>query len=182
MKSRLILIAGALVASLVSLPGFAQTPPAPADSAKPAATQPGPQDGYHRGRMHHAPRDCSQSRDPAACTAHREAHAKALEACKDIAGPQRQQCMHEQAQNFDCGKSANPQHCEARKAAYKECQSQSGPGFRQCVQQKMPPVDCSKAGNPQRCEQHQKAREACKDKLGPDHKACLREQFGAPRK
>lgn len=181
MKTRLMMIASALLASLICLPA----------SAQPASGPGGMGDGMNgmspgggAGMMHpggpraRAPRDCNQTQNPAACTAHREARAKAHEACKSTAGPQRRQCMHEQMQNFDCAKAGHPQHCEARKMAYKECQGQTGPAFRQCVQQKMPPVDCSKAPNPARCDLHQKARTACQDKLGPEHKACLREQFG----
>ena len=48
------------------------------------------------------PRDCSQAADPTACAAHREARQKAAEACKGKAGPERKQCMREQAQNVDC--------------------------------------------------------------------------------
>ena len=184
MKTRLMMIATALMTSLICLPASAQPGPGMGGMGG-GTTGMGPgmgagmgpgmaQGGGPRAR---APRDCNQAPNPAACTAHREARAKAFEACKDSAGPQRRQCMHEQMQNFDCTKSGNPQQCESRKMAYKECQGQAGPAFRQCVQQKMPAADCSKAPNQARCDLHQKAREACKDKLGPDHKACLREQF-----
>ena len=146
-----------LVLALASLPAAAQ---------QGGGSGPGAQRG---------PRDCSQTADPAACNAHRDAHRKMMDACKGKAGPERQQCMHEQAQNVDCGKARNPQQCEARKQAYGECKDQQGPAFKQCVQQKMPPADCSKAADPQRCERHQKAREACKDKVGPEHRSCLRD-------
>jgi hypothetical protein len=125
-----------------------------------------------------APRDCAQTPNPEACKAHQEARAKAYQACKDKAGPERRQCMGEQMQNFDCAKAGNPQQCEARKKAYAECKGQTGPAFRQCVQQKVPPADCSKSADPQRCELHQKAREACKDKFGPDHRSCVLQQLG----
>lgn len=180
MKTRLMMIASALLASLICLPANAQ--PGPGMGGGMAGMQgmgPGmmgagtAQGNPPRARM----RDCSLAPNPAACTAHREARMKAMAACKDTAGPQRRDCMREQMQNFDCSKAANPQQCETRKMAYKACQGQYGPAFRQCVQQKMPPVDCSKAADPARCELHQRVREACKDKLGPEHKACLREQF-----
>lgn len=175
MKSRLILVTGSLIASLLCLPAFAQDAPA---TANPNAGTPGMMQGSPAGgRMMKRPQDCSRAVDPAACTAHREALQKAREACKDTPTAQRRSCMQEQMQSFDCSKTANPQQCEARKTAAKECQGQNGPSFQQCMQQKMPPLDCSKARNPQRCEQHQKAREACKDKVGPEHKSCLREQF-----
>lgn len=184
MKSRLMMIGSALIASLLCLPALAQPGPGMGggmmnDGQTGMAAGQGRGMGPHSGPRARGPRDCAQSPNPAACTAHREARAKAIEACKGTAaGPERQRCMHAQRQNFDCAQSANPQQCEHRKTAYKACEGQTGPAFRQCVQQKMPPLDCSKSANPARCDQHQKVREACKDKLGPDHKACLREQFG----
>lgn len=179
MKSRLMMIASLLMASLISLPASAQGGPGMGGGMGPGATQdmgPGMMQGG--GRQARAPRDCSLAPNPAACNAHREARLMARDACKDKAGLQRRQCMQDQMQNFDCAKAGNPQQCESRKTAYKACQGQAGPAFRQCVQQKMPAMDCSKAPNPARCEQHQKARIACQDKIGPEHKACLREQFG----
>lgn len=176
MKSRLMMIATALMTSLICLPASAQ-PGQGTSGMGSGMTGMGPGMAQGGGPHARAPRDCSQRPNPEACTAHREARAKAFEACKDSAGPQRRQCMHDQMQNFDCAKSGNPQQCESRKMAYKECQGQAGPAFRQCVQQKMPPVDCSKAPNQARCDLHQKVRAACKDKLGPEHKACLHEQF-----
>lgn len=181
MKTRLMMIASALLASLIGLPASAQ--PGPGMGGMGGGMGPGMSSGMGPGMAQgggpraRTPRDCNQSPNPAACTAHREARAKAHEACKSTVGPQRQQCMQEQRQNFDCTKAGNPQQCESRKMAYKECQGQAGPAFRQCVQQKMPPVDCSKAQSQARCDAHQKARAACQDKLGPEHKACLREQF-----
>ena len=179
MKTRLMMIASALLASLICLPASAQPGPGMGgtggEGMNPRAMQ---GMGPGNGPRARAPRDCSQAPNPAACTAHREAHLKAREACKDSAGPQRRQCMQEQMQNFDCAKAGNPQQCESRKMAYKSCQGQTGPAFRQCVQQKMPAPDCTAATDPKRCELNQKARAACKDKLGMDHKTCLREQFG----
>lgn len=183
MKSRLMMIASLLMASLISLPASAQPGPGMGGGMGgmgPGATQdmgPGMMQGG--GRQARTPRDCSAAPNPAACNAHREARLMARDACKDKAGPQRRQCMQEQMQNFDCAKAGNPQQCEARQMAYKACQGQAGPAFRQCVQQKMPAMDCSKAPNPARCEQHQKARIACQDKIGPDHMNCLRQQFNA---
>jgi hypothetical protein len=183
MKTRLMLIASALLAALIGLPAGAQPGPGMAGGggmnsmAPDTAQTPDPGMTQRGGMGARALRDCSRSANPTACTAHREARAQAHEACKDSAGAQRRQCMHEQMQNFDCAKTGNPQRCESRKMAYQECRDQAGPAFRQCVQQKMPPVDCRQAPNQARCEQHQKARDACKDKLGAEHKACLHEQF-----
>lgn len=174
MKTRLMMIAGALLASLIGLPASAQSRPGMSGGMNAMGADMAQTGSPCTG----APCDCKQAPNPAACSAHREARAKAHEACKDSVGPQRKQCMHEQMQNVDCAKAGNPQQCESRKVAYKECQGQTGHTFRRCVQQKMPPVDCSKAPNQARCERHQQARAACKDKLGPEYKACLREQFG----
>lgn len=175
MKTNLILSAGILIASLMSLPAFAQ--PAPVNSDAPVATtqkNPGIGQGNRRARQ---PRDCAQASNPANCAAQREARMQARDACKGKNGPERQQCMIDQHQKHDCSKAANPQQCEARKEASKACQGQTGTGFRQCIQEKTPAPDCSKSADPKRCELHQKARSACKEKLGPEHKTCLREQF-----
>lgn len=182
MKSRLMMIASLLLATLISLPAGAQPGPGMGGMG-PGATQgmgPGMGPGMMQGGgpRARAPRDCSLAANPAACNAHREARQMARQACQDKVGPQRRQCLHEQMQGFDCAKAANPQRCESRQMAYKACQGQAGPAFRQCVQQKMPAMDCSQAPNPARCEQHQKARAACQDKIGQDHMNCLREQFG----
>ena len=174
MKTRLIMIASALVASMICLPASAQPGPGMGGGMAPGMSDGMAQGGGPGAR---APRDCNKAPNPAACTAHREARASARDACKSTAGPQRRQCLHEQMRNFDCAKAGNMQQCEARKVAYTECQGQAGPAFRQCVQQKMPPMDCTKAPNQARCERHQQVREACKDKMGPEHKACLREHF-----
>jgi len=189
MKTRMMMIGSALMASLICLPAMAQ----PAQGMGPGMGGMGPGmtqgggpgmgpgmggPGMGQRGMRRGPRDCTQAANPEACKAHQQARQQAYEACKDKVGPDRRQCLHEQMQNFDCAKATNPQQCEARKKVYQECKGQTGPAFRQCVQQKMPPVDCSKAADPQRCDLHQKAREACKDKVGPDHMACLRAQFG----
>jgi len=180
MKTRLFVIAGSLIATLLALPAMAQNAPAPAASENTISgsqstprMQPRAQHHHHGQRM----QDCAKASNPTACNAQREAQRKAWDACKDKAGAERRDCMREQRRNVDCSKSVNPQQCAAHQEAAKACQGQSGPALRQCMQDKMPPVDCSKSPNPQRCEQHQKARVACKDKLGPEHKACLREQF-----
>lgn len=178
MKTRLVMIGSALIASLFCLPAIAQ--PSPEMGGMRGSGMSGMGPGMSNG-MGAGPRtqqrDCTLAAIPDACRAHQQARNEARLACKDKAGPSRRQCMSEQMQNFDCAKSANPAQCEARKTVYQECKGQTGPAFRQCVQEKMPLPDCSKAGDPKRCELHQKARAACKDKLGPEHKACLREQF-----
>lgn len=174
MNTRLMMIGSVLMASLLCSPAMAQ--PGPVTGEMPGM-------GMGSGMMQgagpkaRAPRDCSLSANPAACTAHREARAKAMEACQNKAGPERRECLRTQRKPMDCSQSGNPQACAVRQQAYRDCQGQPRPAFRQCVQQKMAAVDCSKALNPARCELHQKARQACQDKLGPEHKACLREQF-----
>jgi hypothetical protein len=172
MKTRLMLIASALMASLICLPASAQPAPGMGPDAGPGMMQ-------GKGQGPHGPRDCKQSPNPAACQDHSDARAKAIEACKEHTGQQHRHCMREQRQNFDCSKSSNPQQCEAHKTATNECQGQKGPAFRQCMEQSMPPEDCSKTPNQARCEQHQQAREACKDKPAPEHMNCMREQLKA---
>jgi hypothetical protein len=165
MKTRLMIVGSALMASLVCLPALAQ--PAPGQGMGPGM-----------GMGQRGPRDCTQTPNPQACLAHQQARQQAHAACQGTTGQARRDCMHGQMQSFDCAKAGNPQQCEARKKVYQECQGQpAGPAFRQCVQQRMPLVDCSKASDPARCEFHQKARAACKDKVGPEHMACLRAQF-----
>lgn len=168
MKTRSMIIASSLIATLFGLPAFAQPTPGAVDTAT-VTTQ--------GGSPTVRPRDCSQAPNPAACQERREARAKLMETCKDKVGAERRQCMHEQRfSNSDCSKAANPQQCEARKQAYEGCKGQPRAQIRECMQQKMPPADCSKATNPQRCEERQKVMEACRDKVGPEHRACLREQ------
>lgn len=171
MKSGIAIIA--VVSALFTLPAVAQQGAGAGQAGQ--GMSPGAGGGARQ------PKDCSKMANPEACTAHQEARKKAMETCKDKAGPDRKQCMRDQMQNVDCSKTNNPQQCEARKQAYGECKGQTGPAFKQCVQQKMPPPDCSKSANPQQCDQHSKAREACKDKVGPEHKTCLREKL-APAK
>lgn len=173
MKTRLIMIVGALLVALLGSPAIAQ----PIPSGNAGNSPPGMMQD-NRQNWARAPRDCSRSPHPSACTAQREARDKAFAACKDTAGRQRRQCMHAQMHDVNCARTANAERCAARQAAATACQEQSGPAFRQCLQGQMPPVDCRQAPNPQRCEQHQKARAACQDKLGPEHMACLRKQFG----
>ena len=176
MNTRLMMIGSALLTGLFCLPAIAQ--PSPGMDGMGGAGMSNRQAGPGaRGAGPHMPRDCTQAPNLEACKAHQQARLQAHETCKDKAGPDRRLCMGEQMQNFDCGKSGNPQQCEARKKVYQECKGQTGPAFRQCAQQKMPLADCSKAADPKRCDLHNKAREACKDKLGPEHKICLREQF-----
>ena len=92
MKTRLMMIASAMLASLICLPASAQPGPGMGgmggEGMSPGAMQ---GMGPGSGPRARAPRDCSKAPNPAACTAHREAHLKAREVCKDSAGPQRRQ-------------------------------------------------------------------------------------------
>jgi len=88
MKTRLMMIASALMASLLCLPAFAQ--PGPGMGGMGPATMQGPGPGPG-ARMQ---RDCSQTPNPAACAAHRDARVKAMQACQAKAGPEHRQCMH----------------------------------------------------------------------------------------
>jgi hypothetical protein len=165
-----------LASALFALPASAQQGPG---TVSEAAVMGGKAAGQGQGKR--GPVDCSKAKDSKQCKARQEAHQKMMAACKGKAGPERKQCMHEQAQNVDCSKARNPQQCESRKQTYAACKDQSGPQFKRCVQEKMPPADCSKSADAARCEQHQKARDACKDKVGPEHRQCLRDNL-APKK
>lgn len=167
MKTRSMIVITSLLAALFAAPAFAQAP------AGPGGMEAGMMPGNGPAAKN---RDCAQTPNPAACQERREARAKLMETCKDKAGAERRQCMHDQRMAAtDCAKAPNPQQCEARKQAYEGCKGQAQ--VRECMQQKMPPIDCSKATNPQRCEVRQKAMAACKDKVGPEHRACLRGQL-----
>ncbi|MBL8395783.1 MAG: hypothetical protein JNK99_13720 [Candidatus Accumulibacter sp.] len=169
-RSSLILVS--LASVLFALPAFSQTGP--------GSMGPGMAAGSGGGRGMGPPADCAKAANPEQCRARQEAHRKVREACRDKAGPERQQCMHEQAQQADCSQAGNPQQCEVRKQAYAACREQTGPAFKQCVQEKMPPVDCSKSADPARCLRHQKAREMCREKTGPEHRQCLRDALAPP--
>ena len=171
-----LLIIASLSAALFALPATAQQGPG---TASDAAVMGGKAAG--QGQSKRSPPDCSKAKDTEQCKARQEAHQKAVNACKEKAGAERKQCMHEQAQNVDCSKARNPQQCESRKQAYAACKEQSGPQFKRCVQEKMPPADCSKSADAARCEQHQKARDACKDKIGTEHRQCLRDNLTAKK-
>ncbi len=146
-----------LAAALLAAPVYAQ----------PAGMGGGP------GKGMNAPADCRQAANPEACAAHREARAKAAEACRDLRGPERRNCQREQMSKRDCSKARNPEQCQQRMQAYSACQGQTGNAFRQCVRQKGPSPECTKAADPRTCEQHRQAREACKDKFGPEHRNCV---------
>lgn len=177
MNIRPILLTSTLLAGLACLPAQAQSAPDKMDMG-PGLVQDN-RGGPGTTPEARPPRDCSKSRNPAACNERRAERMKIEEACQAMRGAQRQQCRHEQFLKIDCDKQANPQQCAARQEAARACAGQSGAPLRQCMQQKMPARDCRQSPNPARCEQHQKARAACQDKPGPEHKACLREQFTA---
>jgi hypothetical protein len=127
MNTHLMMIGSALMASILCMPVMAQLGPGMGGPGMSGAGV------GQRGAGPGGSRDCMQSANPEACKAHQQARIQAREACKDIAGRNRRQCMAEQMQNFDCGKSGNPQQCEARKKVYQECKGQTGPAFRQCA-------------------------------------------------
>lgn len=126
--------------------------------------------------------DCARAADPKACETHRQTRRdnfdKAREQCRDKAGPERRQCMHEtMVAAEDCTTARHPEQCAARQKAYAECQGKIGREMKLCVRDKMPPPDCRRAADPQRCEERQQARAACRDKAEPtDRAACWRER------
>lgn len=174
MKTRLMMMASALVASLFCLPAMAQ----PAPDAGPGMMQGnGPAADSTPATRPRPPRDCSKAHDPAACTEQRAMRNKFQEACKEMRGQQRQQCMQEQMEKIDCSTTVQPLRCAAHQSAARDCQGQRGAAYRQCMQQKMPAPDCSQAPDPNRCTQQQKARAACRDKQGTDYRSCIRGQY-----
>ena len=166
MKKKIAVVIVSLAAALFAMPAVAQP-------GMGGGMGPGMPGGGGQGMRGAA--DCSKAPYPEQCRARQAAHQKMLEACRDTTGPQRRACLHEQAQQFDCGQSANPPHCEARKQAYAACSAQAGPQFRRCVQEKLPPADCSRMPGPQ-CAARQQAYAACKEQTGEDFKLCTRQQ------
>lgn len=127
MKTRSMMVVAALIAAMFGAPAFAQ--PAPGTgSAEPMAQ------GSQRPAA--KTRDCSQAPNPAACQERREARAKLMETCKDKAGAERRQCMHEQRMSTtDCAKAANPQRCEERQKVMETCKDKAGPEHRACLRE-----------------------------------------------
>jgi len=82
--------------------------------------------------------DCSKSRNPEHCAATQ----KAREICKDkAAGPERRQCMQDNAPKPDCSKARNPQRCEAMLKAREVCKDKPvGPERRQCMREQVAPA------------------------------------------
>lgn len=129
-------------------------------------------------------RPCARADAPAQCAEmrkkHQEIRQQAVEACKDLVGPDRRRCIRDIRMSAqDCSKTAQPDRCKAVQSAYGQCKESMGPALRQCMHDKLPPPDCSKAPDPKVCEDRQKAREACKEKaVGPDRGACVKDQLG----
>lgn len=123
------LAAGALLATLLTLPAFAQQPGA-APGAGPMAGAPSNQAGPGKGM-----RDCAQTASPEQCQARQAARQKAAEECKDVKGPERRQCMHSKMPPPDCSKAPNPQRCEAGFKAREACKEKTGPDHRQCMRE-----------------------------------------------
>jgi len=175
MRTLEVLVTG-LIAAFLALPVAAQNGPGPGAGPGPGSGMGmGPGGGKGMGM------NCPQANDPAACEAHRaarqEARKKANEACKDLAGTDRRQCMKEaMIAQEDCSKAPNPGHCEAWKKAAETCKDKTGPAMRDCMQANRPVPDCKQATDPKRCELVQQAYEACKEKIGPERQQCMREQ------
>lgn len=176
MKNLIFVIS--LSAALIAWPAIAQQGPAGVPGAYGLAESVAPAPpSAHGQRTKRGPADCCNARDVEQCEARQEARRTMLEACKDKLGAARRQCVHEQAQVFDCTQARSPQQCESRKQASAQCQNQNGAQFKKCIQEKMPPGDCSQSPDPVRCEQHQKARLLCQEMLGPEHRQCLRDNL-----
>ena len=142
MKTRLMIVGSALMASLFCMPAMAQTGPGMgAGQGMGPGMGPGTGQGMGRGMGRRGPRDCTQSPNPEACRAHQQARDQARAACGDKFGQEHKTCMNEQLQNFDCAKSGNPARCEARKKVYQECKGcllYTSPSPRDRTRSRMP--------------------------------------------
>lgn len=127
---------------------------------------------------------CQNQADAASCEARRkarfEARQKAIDACREVVGPDRRRCVRDlRMAAEDCAASASPARCAQVRDAYGRCKSFVGPDMRACMRDELPPPDCTKAADPGRCAAFVKAREACKDKpFGPARRLCVSEQPG----
>lgn len=132
-------------------------------------------------KLEHFPEDCSQSKHPQFC----EAHKKAMEACKGKSQEEHRDCMEDAMINakYDCGKAPHPEQCEAARKAAELCKGKKGQERRKCVHDNIgKTIDCSKAANPQRCEALKKVHEACKDKEGDERRKCIDANRPKPEK
>lgn len=160
----------------------------------PAQAQPGPGMG-DMGGMGMGPNarplaGCDKAADTAGkalCEQRRKANAearqKAVDACKDVAGPDHRRCIRDvRMATEDCSKAPQPERCQAIKSAYDKCKEKRGPEMRACMRDSMPAPDCSKAPDQARCAANHQAKEACKDTpVGPQRRQCMTEQ-GAVKK
>lgn len=129
-----------LLALSLALPVYAQST-APASST-PALENPGGPGPGPGGRMGKKMRDCSQTPNPEQCQTRRDAARQAEEACKDLRGPERRQCIQSKMPAPDCSKAANPERCEAMHKAHAACQDKAqGPERRQCLQAQRPKLN-----------------------------------------
>lgn len=174
-------IVAACAAMLLTVPAVAQPGMGGGPGMGPGNRMNAPADGAGPGQRMRQPTDCARAADPAACAAHREARQQAAEACRGLAGPERQSCLRERMSTFDCAKARNPEQCRMRMQAYADCKGRAGPAFHQCVQQRTPAPECAQAADPRTCELHRQVREACRDKFGPEHRACVQERLAPSR-
>ena len=89
-----LLIIASLTTALFAFPAMAQQGPG---TAAESAVMGGKAAGQGQGKR--GPADCSKAKDAEQCKARQEAHQKMMAACKGKAGPERKQCMHEQARS-----------------------------------------------------------------------------------
>ena len=78
-------------------------------------------------------RDCAKARDPGRC----EARQTAKEACKEMRGAAKIQCMEDKMPPPDCSKARNAKNCAAAVAAREACKERSGSRQRQCLREQM---------------------------------------------
>ena len=125
MSSKGSLLFSGLAAALLSLSAHAQMGPGGGMGGM-SGMGPGPQATAV---------DCSKARNPQHC----EDRQKAQQACKDMRGANRQDCMADNMPPPDCSKSANPDRCAAMQSARAACKGKYGPERRACLkEQKVP--------------------------------------------
>lgn len=125
MKSPLKSCSALLLAALLAGVAYAQPGPGTANA--------GPSGNGNPAAVKTMPRDCTQAPRPELCKERQEARQKAMEACKDKAGPDRRECLRAHRPAVDCAKAPQPQRCEERQKAREACQGKAGPEHRRCM-------------------------------------------------
>jgi len=73
--------------------------------------------------------DCGAARDPARCVGRQQAQ----DACQDLRGRARQQCLLDHLPAPDCSAAEAPTRCQQRQQARAACKGLSGKAWRACL-------------------------------------------------